>query len=136
MYEVFDHTADLGLRIRAASKEELFADAGQALYSVIVENLSEVRPLEEQTIQISGQDTDYLLFDWLTELLFLFETRRLLLSQFDIRLDSEGLKGVCRGEPFDPGRHRLEHEVKAITYHGLKVVSDQKGWLAEVIVDI
>ncbi len=136
MFEVFDHTADLGLRVRAATLEELFVEAARGLFSVIVENLAGVRPVEERTIQIAGNDREYLLFDWLTELLFVCESQQILLSDFSVRLADDGLTAVCRGEPIDRQRHRLEHEVKAITYHGLKVVPTDGGWLAEIIVDI
>jgi SHS2 domain-containing protein len=46
------------------------------------------------------------------------------------------LRAAAWGEPVDPARHELDHEVKAITYHGLKLERDGDGWLAEVIVDI
>jgi SHS2 domain-containing protein len=85
---------------------------------------------------IAGESKDFLLVDWLAELLFLFDTRRLLLNEFDITIDANGLSGRGRGETFDPTRHRLDHEVKAITYHGLKVEQTGQRWLAEVIVDI
>lgn len=136
MFEVFEHTADLGLRIRADTVEAVFRDAARGLFSIIVDDLSRVRGLEERSLQIAGDARDYLLFDWLTELLFIFESQHLLLSEFDVRLDQDGLQGSCRGEPFDATRHRLEHEVKAITYHGLKLVQTGGSWLAEVIVDI
>lgn len=136
MFEVFEHTADLGLRIRADTVEAVFRDAARGLFSIIVDDLSRVRGLEERSLQIAGDARDYLLFDWLTELLFIFESQHLLLSEFDVRLDQDGLQGSCRGEPFDVTRHRLEHEVKAITYHGLKLVQTGGSWLAEVIVDI
>jgi SHS2 domain-containing protein len=77
-----------------------------------------------------------LLFDWLNELLFTFESHRLLFSEFRVRLDQDGLIADCRGEPYDPARHRLEHEIKAITYHGLKFEPADSGWQAEFIVDI
>ncbi len=48
----------------------------------------------------------------------------------------DGLTGVAWGEPLDHTRHELAHEVKAITYHGLRVERTADGWLAEVIVDI
>jgi SHS2 domain-containing protein len=136
MYETFEHTADLGLRVRAPQPEALFAEAGRGLFSMIVTNLEAVRPTEEVHVEIEGQKLDYLLFDWLNELLFIFERRHLLLCQFDVRLDEAGLKATARGEPADPARHALDHEVKAITYHGLKVAQEDSGWLAEVIVDI
>lgn len=136
MYEVFDHTADLGLRIQAATQEELFVEAARGLFSVIVENPAAIRVQEEQTICVAGDDREYMLFDWLTELLFLFETRRLLFAEFEVRLENGALTAVCRGEAIDHGRHRLEHEVKAITYHGLKIEPAGDGWQAEIIVDI
>ena len=43
-----------------------------------------------------------------------------------------GLSGTAWGEPLDPARHALDHEVKAITYHGLRVEQTADGWLAEV----
>jgi len=136
MYELFDHTADVGLRMRAESLDELFAEAGRALFSVIVANFDGVRPVQELPLRIEGSRRDDLLFDWLAELLYTFDARRVLLSDFRVRVNKNGLEATARGEPFDPDRHELDMEVKAITYHGLKVEQDGDGWLAEVIVDI
>ena len=136
MYEVFEHTADLGLRVRAASLEELFVDAARGMFSLIVEDLDSIRPEISTSLDLAGESYDYLLFDWLNELLFTFESRSLLLSKFEVKLDGLRLNGVAWGEKADPARHRLEHEVKAITYHELRVEPTPEGWLAEVIVDI
>ena len=136
MYEVFEHTADLGLRVRAPDLDTLFTEAAQGLFALIVENLEDVRPVRQMTFHIKGQDREYLLFDWLNEILFTFDTEHLLLSQFTVRVGETGLEAEARGETLDPARHRLDHEVKAITYHGLKVKETAEGWLAEVIVDI
>ncbi len=136
MYEAFDHTADVGLRIRAASLEELFVEAARGLFSLIVVNPDEVRAVNEIAVRLQDDEPEYLLFDWLNELLFVFESRRMLLVEFDVQLDGDRLSATARGEVFDPDRHKLDHEVKAITYHGLKVERDGEGWLAEVIVDI
>jgi SHS2 domain-containing protein len=137
MYETFEHTADLGLRIRAVDLDQLFAEAGRGLFSLIIANLDDVRRVEEVSLGVVGAELDYLLFDWLNELLYLFETRRLVLVEFNVRVTESSVKATARGEPFDPVRHHAEHEVKAITYHELKVEQEQNGgWLAEVIVDI
>jgi len=136
MFETFDHTADLGLRVRAADLDTLFAEAAQALFSAIVEDLSAVRPERLVEVNLSGQERDYLLFDWLKALLYHFDAEHLLFSRFEVRLTEMGLHGKAWGEPLDRGRHELSHEVKAITYHGLKVEQTPDGWLAEVIVDI
>ncbi|MHC5007475.1 MAG: archease [Planctomycetota bacterium] len=136
MYELFEHTADLGLRVQAPDLDELFAEAGLGLFSVIVDNLDEVRTTRTIDIRIEGRDRLYLLFDWLHELLVTFDTRRLVLTKFRVRLQEDGLDAQALGEELDPDRHRLLHEVKAITYHGLKLEQIAAGWQAEVIVDI
>ncbi len=136
MYEVFDHTADIGLRIWAEDRAGLFVESAQALFSLLVLNPSDVRPVEERSYELTGEQDDYLLFDWLSELLYTFETEHLLMSQFQVELVGTGLRATCRGERLDRSRHQLDHEVKAITYHGLKVEPSGRGWMAEIIVDI
>jgi len=136
MYEVFDHTADIGLRVQAEDRPSLFVEAARALFSLLVLNPRDVRAVEQRSYEIAGEQDDYLLFDWLSELLYTFETEHLLLSQFQVELSGTGLQATCRGEPLDRTRHQLDHEVKAITYHGLKVEPSGSGWMAEIIVDI
>src|SRR5262245_20971843 len=136
MYETFEHTADLGLRIRAANLDQLFAEAAEALFSAIVEDLSAVEPKQRLDVQLQGDDRALLLFDWLNELLFRFDTEHLLFGKFEVRLKDDNLNGAAWGQPLDLSRHSLSHEVKAITYHGLRVEQEANGWLAEVIVDI
>lgn len=141
MFELFDHTADLGLRVRAVSLEELLRESARGILAMQVANPEAVRPVETKTIKLSADDAAYLLFDWLSELLFAFESNKLLLSEFDVALEQSDrrltVRAVCRGEPMDQNRHVMEHEVKAITYHDLRVEQEPGGtWFAEVIVDI
>src|SRR5438128_2641118 len=136
MFETFEHTADLGLRIRAPDLDTLFVEAAQALFSTIVENLQCVEPKRAVDVHIEGADKEYLLFDWLKGLLYHFDAEHLLFGRFEVRVSDKSLAGKAWGEPVDRARHVLEHEVKAITYHGLKVEQTADGWLAEVIIDI
>lgn len=136
MYEHFEHTADLGMRVRAADLEGLFVDAARGLLAMIVDNPQDVRPVETVQFEIKGSELSYLLFDWLNELLYTFESRRLLLSQFDLTVSRERVVATGRGEPLNSERHLLGHEVKAITYHALQVSQTADGWEAELIVDI
>jgi len=155
MYETFEHTADLGLRVQAPNTAELFADAARGLCSIMVANFAAVRPVQEVQIHLQGDNIEELWHDWLSELLFMFHGRRLVLAEFkvDIRLpeicDEEDdavaamelssptiLNATARGEPIDPGRHEITVEVKAITWHQLKVERCPNGWLGEVILDI
>jgi len=136
MYETFEHTADLGLRIRAPDLNQLFVEAALALFSAIVDDLQAVEPKQKIDVGLQGDDLGYLLFDWLNELLYRFDSEHLLLGKFEVRIENQNLRASAWGEALDSSRHCLAHEVKAITYHGLKVEKEKDGWLAEVIVDI
>jgi SHS2 domain-containing protein len=136
MYEFFDHTADVGIRLAAPDLETLLADAGRALYALIVDNVGDIRPEQQFEFRVSGTQPDYLLFDWLSELLRHFETTRVVLSRFDVRQDPDGLTAWAWGEPLDEERHRLGNEVKAVTYHQLEVKQSDGEWRGEVILDI
>ena len=136
MYEFFEHTADIGIRVRAATLEQLLAEAARGMFSLMVANLDAVQPVQEISLAVAAAEPDDLLRDWLSALLFSFDTRRIVLAEFHVQLHAGGLVATACGEPLDADRHQLAMEVKAVTYHGLKVCREGDGWLAEVILDI
>ena len=75
---------------------------------------------------------------WLNELIFRSETQHRLYSQFDVHVADDGLslEAEIGGESIDRDRHVLDHEVKAVTHHGLSLTREGQGWLAELILDI
>jgi len=136
MYEIFEHTADLGLRVRSPSLNELFEEAAVALFSAIVENPDNIRPTKQYSFQLEAEQGDELLRDWLGELLYHFHADHLLLGRFQVSIQNNRLTATAAGEQVDTTKHKIDMEIKAVTYHGLKLVHDDDGWLAEVIVDI
>ncbi len=136
MHEIFEHTADVGIRARAETAEELFAEAALGLFALMIENYEAVQTVEEVTFQVNASDVEELFHDWLAELLYAFNGRRLALAEFRVQLGPSGLTATARSEPLDPQRHQIAVEVKAITWCGLKVERHPDGWLAEVVVDI
>jgi SHS2 domain-containing protein len=136
MYELFEHTADLGLRVRAADLNTLFAEAAECLFSAVLEDIGSVNALTAVTVELTGTDREFLLFDWLRDLLMRCDADHMVFGKFEVQVRVDGLTGTAWGEPLDTARHQLAHEVKAITYHQLKVEKAADGWLAEVIVDI
>src|SRR6516225_8795018 len=104
MHETFDHTADLGLGIRAATLDELFAEAAEAMFATIVENLRSVAPKQRVEVTLPADDREYLLFDWLKALLYQFDAEHLLFSRFEVRIGEDGLDGRAWGEAIDRRR--------------------------------
>jgi SHS2 domain-containing protein len=138
MFEFFDHTGDVGLIVRAPSLEALFAEAATALTATIVD-VAGVRATLAEPVEVSAPQLDLLLVEWLSELLFRFEARGLLVARAAIAVDTgaEGcrLHGALHGETLDP-RHQVKVLVKAVTYHALAVKRTTTGWEARVVLDV
>jgi SHS2 domain-containing protein len=137
-YRVFDHTADLGVHVEAAGLDDLFRTAAIALVDQVVGNRGAVRGIEREAIEVCADEIGELLALWLTEILFRIEARHRIYGNIDVHVDLDACRaeGVIWGEPMDARRHILEHEVKAITRHGLRVERQGGGWVAEFIIDI
>ncbi len=137
-WQTFDHTADLGLRIHASDLPDLFRTAGEGLFGIILANRDQVEPIDQVEIALTADSVETLLIDWLNELIFQSETGHRFFSRFDVSVDPGGrrLSAVVHGEPIDPARHIIDHEVKAATRHGIQVMHEQGAWTAELILDI
>jgi SHS2 domain-containing protein len=136
--EVFEHTADIGFKVRGADLDDLFRTAAEGLFDAIVVNRDEVRCEEPESITLEAESAADLLVDWLNELIYRSETEHRLFRRFEVRVGDEGrsLDATIAGEPIDPDRHVLDHEVKAVTRHGLRLEREGAGWSAELILDI
>ncbi|QDU63242.1 hypothetical protein Pan216_41200 [Planctomycetes bacterium Pan216] len=136
-FEFFDHTADIGLRVRAATLSDLLATAILGLMELVYPERSRSSPTDRHEFRLEADSAEFLLVDLLTEALFLTETEGLVIAEVEVILD---VGGVVRGEfrtfAFDPRRDSVGAEAKAITYHGLRCDHGPSGWIAEVIIDI
>ncbi len=117
-----------------SSLAEAFANAAYGLFSIIAE-LSKVKEVESRPVVVTAEDAEGLLFNWLNDLIYLFEVERLLFRRFDVSEFTEhDLRAVCWGERYDPSRHELKLGVKSATYHMLEV--DGKKNRVQVIFDV
>ncbi len=141
-FESFDHTADVGLRIRGRDFKGLFVHAAEGLFDLIAEPKEGVKPDRGLPLQIkiSASSQEELLVAWLRELIYLSSTRRMVFFGFKIKrlnvVPPLRIHAEVFGEKMDPKKHILKKEVKAVTYHGLVLKQEKKSWVAEVIFDV
>lgn len=137
IYEPIDHTADAGMWVYGRDHAELFAHAAWALFDMI-SDAETIRLQQSMTITIDGAaDWEDLLIRWLGELLYLYDTERFLCGSASLTaLSSTQLTAQVQGESFDPSRHPIDTEIKAVTYHQVTVEPCDTGWRARVIFDV
>ncbi|MGH9469356.1 MAG: archease [Terriglobia bacterium] len=136
MFRILEHPADVGFEAYGASVAETFANAARALTSIRVD-LEMIVLRESVTARAEGRDRESLLFNWLSEVLYLEDAEGWLFAKFEIEEMSDvAFHALARGEKYDPARHQLKSLVKAITYHQLAIEKTDCGWRAQVFVDI
>jgi protein archease len=135
-FEVLEHTADVGVRVYGGSFAELLKNAALALMSLITDRES-VRPDEEVAFEAEAETGEELLIKMLSEILYLHEVRKMVFADADLELtDGYKLRGRLRGEKTDVSRHELLQDIKAATYHNLKIERVNDRFMAEIIFDI
>jgi len=132
-YEFIEHTADVTFKAYGRDLNELFENAAEALEDTMV-FLDEVAPGETLTIEMSSDSYENLLYDWLSELLIMFEVERFAVKKCFVRIGGLSLTAACLGERVDLNRLRVNAEVKAVTYHDLTVTRND-FYHAEVTLD-
>ncbi len=134
-FEIFDHTADIGIIAYGADLKQAFANAAKGLFSLIT-SLGDVEEVLHRDIELTASDSESLLVDWLNELVYYFDAEGILFGRFDIfELNNSHLKARGYGEKADSTRHELKTGVKGATYHMLKIEKNN-GYRLQVLFDI
>jgi len=135
-YRVFDHTADLGIEVRGETPAAVYAGAALALFDLVADTAA-IRPAEERQVAVEGADEADLLVNFLREVLYAWNGEGFLGKECAIlEVAPRRLTAVLRGERYDPARHRIKTEIKAVTYHKASVRRTADGWLGTVVFDV
>lgn len=135
-YELIDHTADIGVKAYGKTLSEAFQNAAKGMFDIITDS-SEIESVGQYNISLDAQDLEQLLVDFLSELLYLHSANNLVFGFFKVDLDEKqnSLSATIFGEKLDVSKHKIGSEIKAVTYHMLKV-KKSKPVHVQVLFDI
>ena len=134
-YRTIEHTADVGLEFEASNQADLFQTAGLALFNEMVSGNSDAQATP-RSMEVSGIDLEDLLIRFLNELLYVFEEEQQVITDISVRMASERhVRADIRTVPFDPEVHEVIEDIKAATYHQIRVKRN-RTWKATVIFDV
>lgn len=148
MYRFLKHTADVLFEVEATSLNKLFEDAGKAVMATMAE-LKTVKPRIKKTVNLTSDKVEDLLYNFLSELVYLKDSEYLLFSEFKVNIETIEVKKIngeynheydlmseLKGEKIDAKKHKLGVDVKAITMHMFTVEKRGKKWFAKVLLDV
>jgi SHS2 domain-containing protein len=131
-FKQLDHPSDIGLEVFGQDQKALFENAALGLFSLMAD-LGAVEAKEDFALKVEGDDAESLLVNWLNELIFYQDSKKVLLKKFKIKkLSSRKLEAVASGEKIDLAKHSIYRPVKAATYNQLQISKNQ----ARIIFDV
>ena len=135
VYRFIDHTADLGIVVRGEDPKRLFKNAALALVDIVVSPTSE-RAQARRMIDLTGDDWPDLMVNWLREILYLWNGEAYLVNDVHMMdLSEKRLRAEVALEAYQADIHTIKTEVKAVTYHQIKVGPTNGEWEARIIFD-
>ena len=135
-YKILDHTADIGIEVWGKTKKEALANTVEAMFDLISDSKN-ISVVQEKELIITGADMADMLINLLRETLYMFHSQMWLCKRCEIlELSEEKIVARVAGEPYDAQKHQLKMEIKAVTYHTLKIERVENGWRARVIFDV
>jgi SHS2 domain-containing protein len=131
-----EHPSDVGFEVYGDTLEELYANAAIAMYSLMTD-IDEIEADVERAIELKAEDFQSLMFDWLDELIFLFDSESLVMKKFDIAVNETNFSicGNCKGGKYDPSTHVSGIIIKAVTYNMMQIKKNEI-WKARVVLDV
>ncbi len=140
MYKIISHTADIGLELEAPDLVSLFKEAAKGWKALVFED-AEIYPQEKKAVTLAAASPEELLVNWLSELNYYLTVHYWVYAEtVELRVESNSetwrLQANIRGEPFDEDRHYIYFDIKAVTFHQLKIERRDGKMKVRIFFDI
>ena len=135
MYEIIEHTADIGIKATGKTIEEAFAETARGMFSLMIRN-SHIENSVKRTITVENTgDMELLLVDFLSELLYIHDVEHLVFGGISVTIGTH-LTAIASGDRYNRDKHGYGMEIKAVTYHLLEIQTHKKGVTINVLFDV
>jgi len=130
-FEFLEHTADIKFRAYGKNIEEKFSNSAKAMFFSMCED--SIKKTISKEIKIDGTDMKSLLYNFLEELLFLFDSEGFFLSEIlNIQIDKEKFELVVKIIGDKGKGYEMLTDVKAVTYNDMEINNE----FIQVVLDI
>jgi SHS2 domain-containing protein len=135
-YRILTRSSELAIKVFGKSQAELFANSAFALFDLMTD-VGKVEAREQLPLEVEGVDRDDLMVNWMRELLYLYQGSGYLLREFKVLEAKETyVRGEVGGEKYDPDRHEMQREFRAVAHHKSRMEKTGDQWTAQVIFEL
>jgi SHS2 domain-containing protein len=134
-FEILEHTADLRLKAKGKTLEELFKNALKGIAYILCENSPDITEfnIKKRPFKIVSQDVTTLLIDFLNEAVYLSNVNKEVYKDVIFTSFSEN---HCEGEFIGVKVEKFDEDIKAVTYHEAEILKELNGYTVTIVLDI
>jgi SHS2 domain-containing protein len=138
-FNILDHTADAAIEVYGKDLSELFEHSASGMFSLIID-IETIKPDIKQNYSFNNSNLEELLNNWLNELLYVFESDKILFKEFKVKISKKEnnffLNGTASGEKYDPDKHIIYSDIKMVTFHQLEIKTINNNLTTKIIFDL
>jgi SHS2 domain-containing protein len=135
-YRVMNRSSDLVIKVLGKTQAELFSNSAFALFDLLAD-MEKVEVRDHLQLEVEGADRDDLMVNWVRELLYLFQGSDYLVKEVELKEIKENyVRGEVKGEKFDPDRHEIRREIRAVAYDQSRMDKTGDQWTAQLIFEL
>ncbi|MFP4027465.1 MAG: archease [Candidatus Brocadiia bacterium] len=135
-WQEINHTADLALRVRGDSWEDLLTNAARGMIDSVLDP-EKIRPAQEKEVRANADTREGLIVEFLEEILFAFDAENFAPRNVELNHATEkSVRAILKGEGFNRERHEIRNAIKAVTWHQLEVLYHDGNWEVTIIFDV
>jgi len=132
-YKILDHPADIRVQVFGKTKEKLFISALKGMSEILKSEIKDKNQIIKNRIQVNSINLDNLLVDFLSEVLYLTQINKRIYNDIKFfKFSDKGLEGELSGYEIES----FGEDIKAVTYHGLKIEKQNNQYQATILFDI
>ena len=132
-FDVLEHTSEMKFRSYGKSLNVVFEKVVLA-FSNLVMRVQKVKSIKSRKIKITGKDNESLLYDFIDELIYLFDAKCFIVSKAKVKVRKGVLEGALFGDSAS-NYSGLDH-IKSATYAEMYVKKKNGNWEAQFVVDV
>ncbi len=136
-YRIIDHKADIKIEIKGKTIEDLFSSAFQGFLDIVVKRKrKKIKNFERKKIFVEGIDKEEVLVRFLNELIYFVSLKKVPLKIENLKVYEKSLEAEILFSPLNEEFFELRTELKAATYHNLRIEKKGNEFVTEVVFDV
>lgn len=132
-FEFLKHTGDVKFRANGQDIEQMFENVSLAISNLFSRG-QKIKSSNKKELSVSGKDYESLLYNFIEELIYLFDAENFIVSKSSVKISKFKIKAIVYGD--SSSNYEDLDAIKSPTYAEMYVRNEDGKWGCQVVVDV